>query len=232
MKNLALVFCSIRPQQLNSNVCSQREVEYYNCIKQIKRIIPDSFNLIVCENTINHPEEIQNLEVREYFSDLEIISLGSDDNIGKKNKGCGEILMLYKALQEIDLENYNNISYVTGRRMWTCPYAFEKTEQTKYDAIMVQNDHVYLNGIVRCNERNNFNDTYFSMKSSLMKDYSDYSMNRLNELSEKHISSEVNLFDFVKEKNINYELLNWLGLIRNDWERSGNPLDINNFHFC
>lgn len=232
MKNLALVFCSIRPEQLSSYVCEQREIEYYNCVKQIQRVLPKSFELIICENTINHPEEIQNSEIRDFFSALEIISLGSESNIGKRNKGCGELLMLHEALKEVNLDDYQNVSYITGRRLWTCPYAFEKTENSNYDAVVVQNDHVYLNGIVRCNERNNFNDTYFSMKSNLMKDYSDYSMSRIEELSQKHISSEINLYDFIHEKNIKHEILNWLGIIRNEWERSGNPLDIQNFHCC
>ena len=70
------------------------------------------------------------------------------------------------------------------------------------------------------------------MKSNLIKEYSDYSMNILDELSEKHVSSEVNLFNFINLNNVDYEVLNWLRLVRNDWERSGNPLHINNFHFC
>lgn len=232
MKNLALIFCSIRPEQLSSHICNQREIEYYLSVKQIQRILPESFDMIVCENTIDHPEEIQNSEAREYFNTLEIISLGSQTNIGKRNKGCGELLMLHNALNEVNINDYKNISYVTGRRLWTCPYAFERTEKSECDAVVVQNDHVYFNGIVRCNERNNFNDTYFSMKSSLMKDYSDYSMNRIEELSQKHISSEINLYDFVQEKKLSHEILNWLGIVRNEWERSGNPLDIQNFHCC
>lgn len=232
MKNLALVFCSIRPQQLSEKVKSQREIDYYNCIKQIQRVLPESFDMIVCENTIDHPEEIENSDIRSYFGELEIISLGSADNIGERNKGCGELLMLHKSLDQINIKKYKHISYVTGRRLWACPYAFERTEKSKHQSVVVQNDHVYLNGVIRCNERNNFNDTYFSMKSNLMKEYSDYSMNRIEELSEKHISSEINLYDFIHEKNIDYETLNWLGLVRNEWERSGNPLDINNFHIC
>lgn len=232
MKNLALIFCSIRPQQLNDYVKDIREIEYYNCIRQILRILPKSFDAIICENTIDDPSQIKNTSVKSYFEELEIISLGSAANIGKKNKGCGEILMLHNALQEISLDKYENISYVTGRRLWTCPYAFERTETSTFDAVVVQNDHVYLNGVVRCNERDNFNDTYFSMKSNLLAEYSNYSMDKINELSEKHISSEINLYNFIKEKNINYETLDWIGLVRNDWEINNNPLDINNFHIC
>ena len=108
MKNLALVFCSIRPHQLSEKVKDQREIEYFNCIKQIQRILPKSFNMVICENTIDHPQEIKNEEIRSYCSEFEIISLGSADNIGKKNKGCGELLMLHKSLQEIDLNDYQH----------------------------------------------------------------------------------------------------------------------------
>ena len=97
---------------------------------------------------------------------------------------------------------------------------------------MVQNCLVYFDGTVRSNEKNTFNDTYFSMKTDDMKDYAAYSMDRLDELSDKHISSEINLYEFVHEKNLSYEILDWLGSVRNEWERSGNTRDLNNFHIC
>ena len=47
MKNLALVFCSIRPQQLSENVCDYREIEYFRTISQLQRVIPKSFDMVV-----------------------------------------------------------------------------------------------------------------------------------------------------------------------------------------
>ena len=44
------------------------------------------------------------------------------------------------------------------------------------------------------------------MKTQDMKDYAAYSMDRLDELSDKHISSEVHLYEFIHEKNISYEI--------------------------
>jgi len=57
-------------------------------------------------------------------------------------------------------------------------------------------------------------------------------MDRLDALSSNHISSEINLFNFVKENNISYQKLKWLGRIRNDWSSNSNPFDGNNFHVC
>ena len=73
---------------------------------------------------------------------------------------------------------------------------------------------------------------FFSMKSATIVEYADYSMSRIDHLSENHIGSEYNLYDFIKENNIDYDWLEWLGMVRNDWESNNNPLDISNFHVC
>ena len=70
------------------------------------------------------------------------------------------------------------------------------------------------------------------MNASTMLDYANYSMNNMDILSTNNIGSEQNLFNFINENKIKYEWLDWLGLIRNDWERNGNVLDVNNFHIC
>lgn len=233
MKNLALVFCSIRPEQLKPSICDYREQEYYQTVQQLERIMPSNYDMVLVENTIDDPNEIKNPEIREYFSNMEIISLGSQANAGQRNKGCGELLMLNEALAELkdELPQYDNIAYVTGRRMWTCPYSFERSAASK-SAVVVQNCHIYFDGAVRCNDKDNFNDTYFSMKTADMLEYAQYSADRLQELSDKHISSEVHLYEFIHEKNVHYEILDWLGIVRNEWERSGKTNDLSNFHIC
>ena len=61
MKHLALGFCSLRPVQLTDEVNDAREEEYLICLKQLKRVLPESFDLLVCENTIDDPEEIKKI---------------------------------------------------------------------------------------------------------------------------------------------------------------------------
>ena len=55
-------------------------------------------------------------------------------------------------------------------------------------------------------------------------------MEQLNTNLSKHIGSEYNLYNFVQENNIDYEWVDWLGIIRNAWEISGNTSDLSNFH--
>lgn len=231
--NLALAFCSLRPSQYSEEVCNTREKEYLISLKQLKRVLPESFDLLICENTINDVEEIKNKELSEFLSESEMCAMGSDGNIGTKNKGLGEFAMLKSALDQTDIDKYENISYVTARRIFTCPYVFEKTENLEKKALLSNPDFLYLGGeFTESYKGNLFNDMFFSMKSDLMLKYADYSISRVDHLSKNHIGSEYNLYDFITENNIDYEWLKWLGMVRNDWEVNGNPLDISNFHVC
>ena len=231
--NLALAFCSLRPSQYSEEVCNTREKEYLISLKQLKRVLPESFDLLICENTINDVEEIKNKELSEFLSESEMCAMGSDGNIGTKNKGLGEFAMLKSALDQTDIDKYENISYVTARRIFTCPYVFEKTENLEKKALLSNPDFLYLGGeFTESYKGNLFNDMFFSMKSDLMLKYADYSISRVDHLSKNHIGSEYNLYDFITENNIDYEWLKWLGKVRNDWEVNGNPLDISNFHVC
>lgn len=231
--NLALAFCSLRPSQYSEEVRDTRESEYLISLKQLKRVLPESFDLLICENTINDIEEIKNKELSDLLSESEMCAMGSDGNIGTKNKGLGEFAMLKSALDQTDIDKYENISYVTARRIFTCPYVFEKTENLEKQALLSNPDFLYLGGeFTESYKGNLFNDMFFSMKSDLMLKYADYSISRVDYLSTNHIGSEYNLYDFITENNIDYDWLEWLGMVRNDWEVNGNPLDISNFHVC
>ena len=71
---------------------------------------------------------------------------------------------------------------------------------------------------------------FFSMKTKSMVEYAEYSMNELNNNLANQIGSEYNLYNFVTKNNIDYEWVDWLGIIRNAWEISGNTSDLSNFH--
>ena len=233
MKHLALAFCSLRPVQLSEQVNDAREKEYLISLNQLKRVLPSSFNLVICENTIDNPQQIKNYELRTLLESSELCALGSEGNIGTKNKGMGELLMLKTSLQESDIDNYENIAYVTGRHFYTCPYAFEKIETLEKQALVSNPDFYFLNGqFIGSHKQGLYNDMFFAMKSSVMLDYSNYAMNNLNNAISQHTSSEQLLFNFINENNVEYEWLDWLGLIRNAWDITGNVVDINNLHIC
>jgi hypothetical protein len=233
MKHLALGFCSLRPAQLPDEINNAREEEYLICLKQLKRVLPESFDLLICENTINDPEEIRNDELREFLSDEEMCVTGSEGNIGTKNKGMGELLMLKTALEETNIDNYKNISYITARRFFTCPYVFERTERLEKQALLSNPDFAFLNGeFVESHKQGLYNDMFFSMNTSVMLDYANYAINYMETDSSQSVGSEQLLYNFVEQNKIKYEWLKWLGMIRNDWERTQNVLDVNNFHVC
>lgn len=233
MKNLVLAFSSIRPKQLEENVCDHREGEYLNCFEQLKRVVPKSFDLIFCENTIDDIDQIKNDNLKEFLNTNNVFAIGSQGNIGLTNKGLGELMMLKSALDEFDIDRYENICYVTARRFFTSPYVFERTENLKKQALLSNPDFIFLDGrVLESYKGPLYNDMFFSMKTKTMLEYSDYSMNRLEYLTTHNIGSEYNLYDFVQEKQIEYEWLDWLGVIRNAWEISGNTSDISNYHIC
>jgi hypothetical protein len=233
MKHLALGFCSLRPVQLTEEVNDAREEEYLICLRQLKRVLPKSFDLLICENTVNDPEEIRNEDLRELLSESEMCVTGSEGNIGTKNKGMGELLMLKTALEETDLDNYKNISYITARRFFTCPYVFERTERLEKQALLSNPDFAFLNGkFVESHKQGLYNDMFFSMNSSVMLDYANYAINYMETDPSQSVGSEQLLYNFVNQNKLEYEWLEWLGMVRNDWERNRKVLDVNNFHVC
>ena len=232
-KNLVIGFCSIRPIQIPKNLCDAREIEYAACLKQLQRVLPQSYDLVICENTIDSLSDFASDQVREYLSTLTILPIGARNNIGVRNKGLGELLMLKATLESIQVSKYKSICYVSARKMFTCPYVFEKAEHFEADALVSNPDFVYLDGELKESHKEGmFNDMFFAMKAQTMKQYADYSYVRLNHLSANSIGSEQNLYNFIHENNISYEQLPWLGLVRNDFAVDGKPLNLDNFHIC
>lgn len=220
MKNLAIAFCSFRPEQYSEELYSYRENEYLNCLTQLKRVLPKSYDLIIVNNT--EPPKNPQLKSIDLFQ--------VEGNLGTRNLGVGEVDMLNQVLDRVDISNYDHISWTTGRKLFTCPYVFEKTEDLKKDALISNPDFLYLNGTLEETAKNNlYNDMFFSMKTPMMIKYKEYSQSRIDLLLSNGIGSEQNLYSFIKENGVSYEWLDFLGIIRNDWRRDGNPLSISNF---
>ena len=56
--------------------------------------------------------------------------------------------MLSSALEELDIDKYVNITYISARHLLTCPYVFERTERLQKDAIISNPDFVMMDGTV------------------------------------------------------------------------------------
>ena len=233
MRNLALAFCSIRPSQLSQELCDAREVEYEVCLRQLRRVLPKSYDLVICENTIDKEEQLKSQSLLSLLKESHVLLTGSKSNIGTVNKGLGELLMLKIAMENLDYKNYENISYISARKIFTCPYAFERTETLKADALISNPDFLYIDGrFLPSHKDGMYNDMFFSMKSNVMKKYADESFEKLQYLGENSIGSEQNLFSFVDRNKVSHEWIDWLGLVRNDWQDPDKPFDVQNMHIC
>ena len=145
----------------------------------------------------------------------------------------GELVQLKFALDAIDTSPYENISYVTARRFYTCPYVFERTELMSKPALLSNPDFVFFDGrVLESYKHNCFNDMFFSMKTQIMKEYAEYSVNRMQYNISNSIGSEYNLYNFVSDNKLDYEWLDWLGIVRNAWDIDKIKNNLNNYHIC
>ena len=71
MKNLAIGFASVRPAQYSEDICNFREQEYFLCIRQILNILPESFDFILCENTIDDGSQLKNSDLRNLLDGVD-----------------------------------------------------------------------------------------------------------------------------------------------------------------
>lgn len=233
MSNLLIVFSSfIIPRDPTHS----RFEEYAICYEQIARVIPPTFSLIFVDNTIDNKNKLSTIHPRLYNAVKAIPCLFYDNNIGLTNKGLGELDMLISVEKRIDFLSYKKIAYMTGRRFPTCPYVFDRTNQCN-KKILVGNQHFVdpYTGHINPLTPNCFEDMYFSMDADMMKEYVLYAKDNLS--PPFGVGSEQILYSFVKYKGCEYEELNHLGFIRNNWERwGGTPnlysRDASNFVVC
>jgi hypothetical protein len=232
-KNLVLAFSSFF---ISRDPDRGRLEEYAICYEQLHRVLPDTFSLIFVDNTIANKRDLAMISQRLYKAVDNTPCLFYDNNIGVSNKGLGELDMLAKAFNRLDLSSYDKISYLTGRRFVTCPYVFYRTENCK-KKILVGSQH-FVNaqsGQVIPLTPNCFEDMYFSMDYDVMVEYVDYAKKNMN--PPPGVGSEQILYSFVNSTKYAYEELNHLGFIRNNWERWGSTpnqytRDLQNYMVC
>lgn len=211
-KSLAIIFSTL---VLGTGVeARDRLKEYAACYKQLIRIIPNSFDLIFVDNSIDSLDVIDNPDLRSILSGQKLIL--THINHGAFNKGVGELSMLCDVTQKVDLLTYENVCYCTGRKFFTCPYAFEKAESTKCEAVVSDADYMFLDGTLLVSNKNMYNDMFFSMKSHIMKEFVKQTQTQLSFMEKNMVNSETNLYNFIHSNTIDYELLPFLGLIRSD----------------
>lgn len=214
-----LIFCSASFHIPNYSHLL-RENEYYYCLKQLLRVIPANFEIVVCDNSIKSINDIQSNELKQELQKVKFLIL--NQNIGKQNIGMGELSELIHVYENIDFTKYEKIVYFTLRKIVTNPYVFEKVNSMTKNALISNPPFLHI--------RNNFtftyspatpklyNDMFFSLSSNLMISYVDYSRKNINFNLQNGIGSEQNLFNFINENKIDYDWLDVLGFIRIDYK--------------
>lgn len=228
-KYLLLVFSSFHVVSDPNNL---RENEYFLCYENLLRLNPSNFDICFVDNTTKSIDQLQNKRLKELLNGNRHILY--DNNIGVENKGLGELDMLRQAANLINLDDYCYIGYLTGRRLITCNYIFDKMMALNKEALISNPPIIRVcDGEVFPPTPNLYNDMFFSMCPQTIKKYIQFSFPYLNGLI-NNIGSEQILYKFINENNISYEWMPSLGFIRNDWNSISDTynLDYKNFQFC
>ena len=217
-ENLLLCFSSI---YVNSDVSRNREIEYQICYEQLLRVVPENFDVVYLDNTMDSPEDLSsNVNKLKHILNNNK-HLFRNNNLGAYgNKGVGELEMLIAASHHYPFESYDKICYFSGRKIITCPYVFDKTNYLKKEAL-ISNPPIFqiITGQEYPTNYELYNDMFFAMKSKTMMGYVEHTRNNLQNMVDNHIGSEQNLFQYINDNKISHEWLDSLGFIRNDWER-------------
>jgi hypothetical protein len=217
--HILLYFASIAPANRSRAEIRMRIQDYRISIQQCLRLMPSGWTLILCENTLqsNDDKIIQNLGLLDYNV---VISM-SENNKGEVNKGLGELNMMteaYKNHQNL-IESAQTVSYFTGRRLMTSQYLFERSASMSKSALISNPDFIYLDGKIVKSEKNSmFNDMFFTMRSSVFSSYVSYFRSFASNIIPSSLGSEQILFNFISKNKIEFEWLNYLGLIRWEYE--------------
>jgi hypothetical protein len=219
MKNL--IFCSVS-FHLPHYSFNIRENEYYYCFKQLNRMLPENFEVVICDNTIKSLDDIENINLKNLLKNEKLFIL--DRNIGKSNIGMGELDELIFVTEKIDFNNYDKIVYWTSRRLVTNPWIFEKVNNMKKNALICNPEFLHLSNNYNFRYSsaapNLYNDMFFCLSSKLMLEYVEYCKNNIIYNLQNNIGSEQNLYNFINERNVDYEWLKYLGLIRIDYKNN------------
>lgn len=235
-KNLVFASAALHPERsgilFNKKETLQREEDYLFCLRQLYRVVPKNFDIFIVDNSIENSNSLHSKELRLFLDQKNVLYTKKTNKQKIKNIGVSELRELFHLEQELDFNSYSKVCYLTSRRFITNPYVFEKTESLKKQALLSNPDFIYLDGEVSISEKKGmFNDMFFAMKSETILQYIEYSKYQIENMEKNMISSENNLYNFVTEKNIKYEYLEFLGFLRYDYYRKNVSEIKHKYHF-
>ena len=221
-KNLIFASTAFHPTRNNINFKKkdiiQRENDYYFCLRQLQKVAPSNFDIYIVDNSLESLESLLNPDLKFLLKSMHVELTFKSQKDKVKNIGVAELKQLFHLESVIDFHKYSKICYLTARRFITNPYVFEKTTQLNEDALISNPDFTYLDGRIHESEKKGmYNDMFFAMKNKTMIEYVKYSKEKIEHLEANMINSESNLFNFISERNISFEYINFLGFLRYDY---------------
>jgi hypothetical protein len=221
-KNLILCFSSLRPSQYSEEMLVKRESNYDLSLEWLLKSIPDNWDIVYNDNTLNDLNDLKNESLKNRLSDKRIKVVLHKSNEGSVNKGAGEHDMCRKSFLKINPKEYNWVSYFTARHIIPNSWYFDKldTDWKSYDCLMSNPGFYYLSNYTQVKSTEGlYNDMLFSMKSDVFRKFIDHIDVQL--LKIQHKNSENHLYEFVQSGNFsNLEIEN-LGILRNDHQSYG-----------
>lgn len=221
-KNLILCFSSLRPNQYAQDMLSKRELNYDLALEWLLKSLPENWDIIYNDNTLQNLDEIQNESLKNRLNDKRIKILLHKNNEGSSNKGAGEHDMCRKSFIRINPEEYNWVSYFTARHVIPNSWYFDKldSEWLEYDSVMSNPKFHYLSNYQKTSSTDGlYNDMLFSMKSEVFKKFIDHIDVQL--LKQLHKNSENHLYEFIENGSFKNLEIDKLGILRNDHQSYG-----------
>lgn len=214
-----LIFCSATFHLQNCDN-TLRENEYLHCIVQLIRVIPNNFEIVICDNSVLKIDDLYNLELKNVLKTLIVCFLNR--NIGTNNIGMGELDELIFVSEKYDFLKYDKIVYFTLRKIVTNPWIFEQVNKMKKRALISNPNFLHLttsyNLYYSPFTPNLYNDMFFALDNKLMLDYVHYSKSKIQYNLQNAIGSEQNLFYFIRDNHIDIDSLPCFGLLRIDYK--------------
>ena len=126
-----------------------------------------------------------------------------------------------------------SISYLTGRRLVTNSYIFERTSALAAEALVSNPDFFYFDGtLVPVEKKGLYNDMFFSMKRDRFLEYAEYFEAKRNDMIKSGVGSEQTLYNFINERGLSIEWLQQLGLLRREKHRWLKWFSKDKIHIC
>jgi hypothetical protein len=221
-KNLILCFSSLRPSQYDEKFLEDREKNYLLSLDWLLRAIPENWDIVYNDNTINSISDLKNHDLINLLNSKRINLFLHGDNEGSVNKGAGEHDMCKKSFSTINPDEYNWVSYFTARHIIPNSWYFDKleTEWNEHESVMSNPGFYYLSNYKYAESANGlYNDMLFSMKSNIFTKFiNSIDVDLLKRMGK---NSETHLFEFISssvEKNL---VIDNLGILRNDHQSYG-----------